>query len=73
VCCTCVIVRACVCVQDMCIHEGGVSGYYSDPWNVLGSIQMILFLIDTIAWLVRCCAGSTCVRLTVQPGWGRDL
>lgn len=37
----------------MCIHEGGVSGYYSDPWNILGTFQMILFLIDTITWLVR--------------------
>jgi hypothetical protein len=30
----------------------GVSRYYSDPWNLLGSIQMILFLIDSITWLV---------------------
>ncbi len=35
----------------MCMQGLGV--YYSDPWNVLGSLQMVLFLIDSITWLVR--------------------
>mmetsp|Transcript_53082 Transcript_53082/g.110716 ORF Transcript_53082/g.110716 Transcript_53082/m.110716 type:complete len:745 (-) Transcript_53082:132-2366(-) len=37
-------------VKDMCML--GVSAYYADPWNVLGSLQMMLFLIDSITWLV---------------------